>query len=505
MVLLWLALLSACVHASWHGVSPDLERKLIAVSSFTCDNGQQRLDISRLNDNYCDCVDGSDEPGTSACSHTSAVFHCVNAGFFSMDIPTSIVNDGICDCCDGSDEYASGVSCPHDCVQKMEAFKLDKMDVIEQIEAGLSDRVVLVKEAQKLLKEELEKLKTLETSVESLKIMVEQLQARKIEDERLENDEKAKRVLDSRETILSELGLLELTQEQLLSVILEIGRTGLSNKNDLLPIIRKEREAAVTNEDNLPNTVMDDKHEAFLARDKVHQAETHNTEESTDEHETEGTEKKDDENEAEKEDEEERTQPEVEMHPIDVLYAELAASEQFEGADAIFTRKELDKTVTELKEEERKFNGTLQVLKKNYGDNIVFFALRNKCVETMAGQYKYKICLYGQATQDNTRLGTMDDLISESEESEAGSREKYLKFLNGDKCWNGPKRSITVELQCGPEPMELFEIEEPSTCVYTAKLRTPAVCNEEDRERIMSTNSAVVVPHHIEIEVPPTL
>lgn len=66
---------------------------------FSCDGGKHRFDVVRINDNYCDCEDGSDEPGTSACSHTAAVFHCANAGFFAQDLPTSRVNDQICGAC----------------------------------------------------------------------------------------------------------------------------------------------------------------------------------------------------------------------------------------------------------------------------------------------------------------------------------------------------------------------------------------------------------------------
>jgi protein kinase C substrate 80K-H len=57
------------------------------------------LPTARLNDNYCDCADGADEPGTSACSHTRAAFHCANAGYFPTAIPTSRVNDGLCGWC----------------------------------------------------------------------------------------------------------------------------------------------------------------------------------------------------------------------------------------------------------------------------------------------------------------------------------------------------------------------------------------------------------------------
>ena len=38
------------------------------VETFRCDDGATTLAIARVNDDYCDCADGSDEPGTSACA-----------------------------------------------------------------------------------------------------------------------------------------------------------------------------------------------------------------------------------------------------------------------------------------------------------------------------------------------------------------------------------------------------------------------------------------------------
>src|SRR5690349_11004940 len=80
--------------------------------SFTCLDGSKTVPASKVNDEYCDCKDGSDEPGTAACTYdrTHSVpanfrFQCANVGYKPQLFFHSRVNDGICDCCDGSDEY----------------------------------------------------------------------------------------------------------------------------------------------------------------------------------------------------------------------------------------------------------------------------------------------------------------------------------------------------------------------------------------------------------------
>ncbi|KAL5864773.1 hypothetical protein ACOSQ3_002287 [Xanthoceras sorbifolium] len=95
------------------GIHP-LDEKYFSAEIIKCKDGSKSFTRDRLNDNFCDCIDGTDEPGTSACP--AAKFYCRNVGSTPQFIFSSRVNDRICDCCDGSDEYDNNINCPNTCV-----------------------------------------------------------------------------------------------------------------------------------------------------------------------------------------------------------------------------------------------------------------------------------------------------------------------------------------------------------------------------------------------------
>jgi hypothetical protein len=128
------------------GVSPtDYAAFYTLASTFTCKSGALMLPYAKVNDNYCDCPDGSDEPGTSACSMIpGAKFYCANVGDDEMYIKSMFVDDGVCDCCDGSDE---GVGrCKDTCLE-------DGKGKLVRLQASLKEAEEGMKENEKVLKE----------------------------------------------------------------------------------------------------------------------------------------------------------------------------------------------------------------------------------------------------------------------------------------------------------------------------------------------------------------
>jgi protein kinase C substrate 80K-H len=181
--------------------------------TFMCiSNPSITIPIAQVNDDYCDCPDGSDEPGTAACSYISPLsppqpsmgksgtvnetlalpgFYCKNKGHIPSYIPFTNVNDGVCDyelCCDGSDEYdgVGGVKCEDQCAKIGKEWR--KQDEIRQksLDAARQRRKDLLAEAARLRKEVEDRIITLKTQVEGHTLKVEALEKSLVEIERAE-------------------------------------------------------------------------------------------------------------------------------------------------------------------------------------------------------------------------------------------------------------------------------------------------------------------------------
>ncbi|OHT08510.1 hypothetical protein TRFO_22928 [Tritrichomonas foetus] len=115
------------------GVPPSLSHKYESAineiqNTFECFDKSKIIDLSKVNDQYPDCPDASDEPGTGVLYNST--FFCKNTKGTSIEIPSWSVGDGICDCCDGSDElFNSHVKCP------------DKCDTFESMRADLANQI----------------------------------------------------------------------------------------------------------------------------------------------------------------------------------------------------------------------------------------------------------------------------------------------------------------------------------------------------------------------------
>ncbi|KAF9588120.1 hypothetical protein IFM89_007596 [Coptis chinensis] len=126
-----------------YGIHPQDEKYYLSKQLIKCKDGSKYFTKSRLNDNFCDCIDGTDEPGTSACP--AGRFYCRNDGSRPQLLFSSRVNDHLCDCCDGSDEYDGGIICLNTCYKDVKVSDNVNNDTMQK-----SNRVSLEDFVEKL-------------------------------------------------------------------------------------------------------------------------------------------------------------------------------------------------------------------------------------------------------------------------------------------------------------------------------------------------------------------
>lgn len=179
---------------------------------FECLDGSLLIPFTSVNDDYCDCADGSDEPGTAAC--TNGVFYCENSGYKPVYIPSAWVNDGVCDCCDTSDEYASKTHrCVNNCNELGREAKLERQKAEQLAREGNRLRIELVTKGKAVKVQHQSRLVKLRADYEEAVLIKKEKEIRKTQAE--ERESLALEKYKPAETEQSQTGITDGEEEQL--------------------------------------------------------------------------------------------------------------------------------------------------------------------------------------------------------------------------------------------------------------------------------------------------
>jgi protein kinase C substrate 80K-H len=551
---------------------PPQDEKLFQSERIKCKDGSKTFSRERLNDDFCDCADGTDEPGTSACPEGK--FYCRNVGHAPLLLFSSRVNDGICDCCDGSDEYDGKVKCSNTCWEAgrvtreklkrklatyKEGFEIRRKEIEHAKQMIAKEKVELasLKEEEKKLKDLVDKLKATKEAIEKVeeqerlkreneeqrikdaeKQDKEQETLQSMESSRLDSQHISKEMPDSSEQdsdnnvdetqqeIHTERTIVETSEDSLEekdsdnhveeihteSTNGEISEDSLEEKenkesDETEGLSREELGRLVASrwtgeevdqqaKDSTSDHTEQEEHDAKLDPEESRQhdeyddysAEDEEAENRSDEdEEDDGSESKTDEEDEEDIEHNESSQDYLES--IDtpglswwgklqqgfrsILRAVKLSSVQVDMSDAAHVRKDYNDLSRKLSKMQSRISTLENKLKQDYGNEGEFYSFYDQCFEHKENKYIYKICTYKQASQveghSTTNLGRWD-----------GFKDSYkiMEFSNGDRCWNGPDRSLKIRLRCGLKN-EFDDVDEPSRCEYIASLLTPAFCQEE--------------------------
>jgi len=442
---------------------------------FTCLDGSLTIPFSSVNDDYCDCPDGTDEPGTAACP--DGRYYCYNIGHKSDYIPSSRVNDGICDCCDGSDEYDSDVVCFNECEKLGEAEKeLRKEEQAETIE-GSKIRSEYIQSGKEKKEEKLQRIETINGLLEQRRKELEAAQAVKDEAEKPEKEAKDKHTKEWEELKAKKKAEEDSVERNAAFDLLDVDKDGwvaitelLSHKhmaNDL-----KEEEAKIL----LGGETMVDRESMVNVWEKIKPAfkkegrpdpanESDGHEEPLPPPASEHT------DEEKKEEEEEKGASDEQMPEYDESLKQMI--EVADKARSAFD--EADKAVRQLENEKKDLDDYMQL---DMGTHEEFSALKGECYELTDREYVYKLCPFDRVNQKNKDGGPETNLGTKMTWVDKGtSRYTIMKYEGGAQCWNGPARSTTVYLSCGKEN-KLTDVNEPSRCEYVMNFKTPSLCEE---------------------------
>ncbi|KHO01570.1 glucosidase 2 subunit beta precursor [Metarhizium album ARSEF 1941] len=523
------------------GVGPEFASHYQDKTEFSCISDVSiTLSSDRVNDNTCDCPDGSDEPGTAACAHIDPLsppqplpgsgsvsakaqpvlpgFWCENKGHIGSYVPFLYVNDGVCDydlCCDGSEEYGhvGGVKCENRCVEAGKEYKRLAAEKKQKMQRAIKQRNALLSEAQQLRQKAEAKIVQLNAEIKSLDAKKAELQkkyaAAQLQDRgRVVKSQGAggklgvlvgvakPRVNELRNTLDKVLGQrnnLRSRVEELESILRKFKDEYNPNFNDegVKSAVKSWEDYAAREADTVHEQVVDSDVDEILKEDSessgINWAEFEGGEEGSD---------------------------------TDILYKFEAylpgflhgfvhdtatavrlwliqngvlADNSPSGAESQVVkaaREAAEAAERELQDKIRDRDSETEDLEKDYGPSDILRGIKGKCISIDAGEYEYELCYLDKTMQKSkkghghTNMGNfvrIDWQLADDEErldgKSLGKGERMvLKYEDGQQCWNGPRRSTEVWLGCADKE-ELWRVSEAEKCVYKMEVGTPAACD----------------------------
>ncbi|KAF8609488.1 hypothetical protein BDV93DRAFT_145846 [Ceratobasidium sp. AG-I] len=536
------------------GVSPQSVSLYTPITStnpatWTCLDGSQTILYSAINDDYCDCIDGSDEPGTSACPNST--FYCVNEGHIGASIRSSRVNDGLCEpeCCDGSDE-PNGI-CPNQCQAIGEKYRAEQEAERKLRKTGSKIRSSYISYAKKetarlkasvtSLQQEVEAKRAEETRLKSILEHTESVDAAALEHQKQSpvyhslvshsaalSSLRAKQAelqtkLDTLEEILSglkrsynpnyqDMGVLEAVRGwdayhgvESEPVVNQAGIDPLATEAEILeaqanlyavedssvPVASEEpKTPEEPKEDEWTTAKLDElakaDHVALMLEHARHMGgsddrkeEAHNLLHTFQDYIPPSlvplyTELKDD-----------FFSVLAFLHIIPS--SSLSSTSGSTSEATANARNAHNSALNNFNQAERELKEAQESLNKlegggHFGKDGEWKKLDGTCLEKDTGEYTYSVCLFGAATQKSNKDHSSHNLgrfssWSDKEGVAPGDYHYYTRqyYKGGARCWNGPERSVVLDLTCGTEN-EILTIAEPEKCEYLFTGTSPALC-----------------------------
>ncbi|KAL4821689.1 glucosidase II beta subunit-like protein-domain-containing protein [Aspergillus spinulosporus] len=520
------------------GVGPEFAQFYKDTTTFSCiSHPAVQIPFSAVNDDFCDCPDGSDEPGTAACAHLSGNtplnvahlqghsgdglkaalpgFYCKNKGHKPSYIPFQRVNDGICDyelCCDGSDEWArvGGKKCEDKCKEIGKEWRKKEEKRQKSMTAALKKKRELLVDAGRQQKELEDRIAALKTDIEGKEVRLKALEADLEEVKKKEESKVVKGKRTGKVNVLA--GLAKSRVDELRNALVDVRkerdeiRMRVQELEEILSKFKVEynpnfndegvKRAVRSWEDYAARGLADTIFNSARDRDweAISQPDSEESGINWEQWENEG------------DDEPDIVYKLAAYLPpslVNFLEDKFNSLTSFLESSGILPPKDKDsasesKAVTQardaVKSAEKDLNDAKNKLKKeetdletDYGIASIFRALKGVCIQKDAGEYTYEHCFLDQTKQipkkggSSSRMGKFDRIgsVSVDEVNETGEiiqvQKTSLEYKNGQGCWNGPARSTTVILECG-EDNEILKVAEDEKCVYSMLVSTPAVC-----------------------------